>query len=230
MILESGRVRFPDGFAVPTGAFGVELLVTMLVLARRPGKRMGKIDVVNLVVVVDEAARFGDGVGEILGRGELVRVPCQIHVQSRHHHRAAVAAGHAGNGDESLVLGQEPGHGEASSGGEESGDPVHFLDEGALADDGTDEVDGEGRGVIPVTRHHSTNGHSLGGPRSLVVVVDLSQCFHVVESDFKGCSDPSHTCSFFVRGRCDSQEIGIELVVLVGPLGESVREKAVLDL
>lgn len=228
MFLESGRVGFPDGFAVPTGAFRVELLVALLVLPQCPSKRVGKVDIVDLVVVVDEPARFGNGVGEVLGRGERVRVPCEIDVQSRHYHRAAVAAGHAGNADEPLVLGQEPVHGEASGGGEEPGDTVHLLDEGVLADDGTNEVDEEGGGIVPVTRHHSTNGLSLGRPRALVVVVDLLHCFHVLESDLKGSSDPSHTCILFVRGLCSSQEIGVELAGLVGPLDDSVREKAVL--
>lgn len=144
-----------------------------------------------------------------------MRVPCEIDVQHRHHHGAAVAAGHAGNGDESRVLGQEPGHAESSGGGEEARDVVHLLDEGALADDGTDQVDGEGERVVPVTRHHSTNGHSLGGPRTLVIVVDLFHCFHVLESDLERISDLIRTCGLLLCRFCSFQEIGVELAGIV---------------
>ena len=230
MIFESVRVGFPDGVAVPACAFGVDLLVALLVLARCPSERIGEIDVVDLVVVVDEPACFGNGVCVVLRRGELVRVPCKIDVQSRHYHRPAVAAGHAGNGDESLVLGQEPSHGEASGGGEEPGDPVHLLDEGALADDGTDEIDGARRGVVPVTRHHPTNGHTLGGPRTIGGAAELFHCFPVLESHLDRTSDLSHTCGLLRRGLCSSQEIDVGLAGLARPLDESVREKTVLEL
>ena len=40
-------------------------------------------------------------------------------------------------------------------------DGVHFFNEGTLADDGTYEVEREGREVLPVTGHHSTNCGSL---------------------------------------------------------------------
>lgn len=36
---------------------------------------------------------------------------------------------------------------------------VHFLNKGALTDDGADYVQGEGGGVIPVATHHLSDGN-----------------------------------------------------------------------
>lgn len=56
---------FPDGFAVPAGAFGVELLVHFLVGFGGPFEGVGEGGFVDLVVVVDELIGFVDGVGVV---------------------------------------------------------------------------------------------------------------------------------------------------------------------
>ena len=56
-------------------------------------------------------------------------------------------------------------------------DGVHLFDEGTLTDDGSHEVEGERRKVLPVTGHHSTDCGSLfadcGGGVGVVYLFDV---------------------------------------------------------
>lgn len=77
------RVGFADSFAVPAGAFRVEFLIHFLVGFACPfeGGRQGCL--LDFVVVVDKACSFDHCVSVVIPRRELVRVPCQIDIESR---------------------------------------------------------------------------------------------------------------------------------------------------
>ena len=154
------------GFAVPAGAEGVGFFVLSLVHVARFGEAVGEFGLFNFVVVVDEAGAEvlrgfveaviigdgtfeGGGVGVVAGRRELVRVPAEINVEGWDEHLEEVF-------DEELhearVFGYQVVDGEGCGGGVKPVDALHFLDEGALSDHGTYQVQSERGGIVPVAR------------------------------------------------------------------------------
>lgn len=79
---EGGGVGFAHGFAIPAGAFRVELVVHFLVGFACPFECVGELVFIDLVVVVDKFLGFADGVVVIGFWGELMRVPCEVEVKS----------------------------------------------------------------------------------------------------------------------------------------------------
>ncbi len=74
--LDGRGVRFADGFAVPACAFGIQIIVHLLVGFACPFKGGGQGRFFDFVVVVDKSCGFGDCVGVVGRRRELVCVPC----------------------------------------------------------------------------------------------------------------------------------------------------------
>lgn len=155
---------FSDGFAVPACAFGVELLVHFLVDLGGPFEGVGEGGFVDFVVVVNEFVGFVDGVGVVGLWGELMGVPGKVDVEGRDGDFVGMLGD---DGHVAGVFGDEPLH--CGDGGRRMNpvDGVHLLDEGTLADDGANEVEGEGRGIAPVMRHHAANGDALLFQQSL---------------------------------------------------------------
>ena len=148
----------PDSFAVPACAFGIKLLVHFLVGLGGPFEGVGKGSLVDFVVVVDEFAGFVDGVGVVGLGGELMGMPGEVDVEGRNGDFVRML------GDDVHVAGifcDEPLHRGHSGRRMNPIDGVHLLDEGTLADNGTDKVQSEGRGVAPVMRHHAADGDAF---------------------------------------------------------------------
>ena len=76
-------VGFADRFAVPACAFGVKFIIHFLVGFACPFEGGGQGRFFDLVVMVDESCGLGHCVGVVVGRRELVRVPCQVDIKSR---------------------------------------------------------------------------------------------------------------------------------------------------
>ena len=74
---------FADRFAVPACAFGVKFVIHFLVGFACPFEGGGQGRFFDFVVVVDKACGFCYRVCVVVRRRELVRVPCQVDVESR---------------------------------------------------------------------------------------------------------------------------------------------------
>ena len=72
---DAGGVGFADGFAVPASAFGIDGGKHLLVGFGGPFEGVGKFDLVDFVVVVNEFLGFFEGVGVVGFRGELMGMP-----------------------------------------------------------------------------------------------------------------------------------------------------------
>ena len=151
-------MRFSDGFAVPAGAFGVELLVHFLVGLGGPFEGFGEGGFVDFVVVVDKLVRFIDSVGVIGLGGELMGMPGKVDVEGRDSDFIGMLGD---DGHVASIFGDEPLHCGHSGRRMNPVNGVHLLDEGALADHGADQVEGEGGGIAPVMRHHAADGDAL---------------------------------------------------------------------
>lgn len=103
---DAACLTFANGFAIPAGAFGVRFAVRFLVSFGCPGEGIVEFGLGDFVVVVDELTRRVCGVLHVAVRGELVRMPGQIDIESRHGHVVAVFH----DGDEALVFDDEAFH------------------------------------------------------------------------------------------------------------------------
>lgn len=74
---------FANSFAIPASAFRVEFVIRFLVDLACPFEGGGQDGFFDFVVVVNKSCGFGHCVGIVVGRRELVCVPCQIDVKSR---------------------------------------------------------------------------------------------------------------------------------------------------
>lgn len=136
-------MRCPGGLAVPAGAFAVDLATgELLVHFAGLSEALRELVLVDFVDVVDEYSRcLIDGEVVVAMGGELVRVPGEIHVQCGNGHASRVPCH---DGEENPVLLDETVHHRGQGGRMYLVQLVHLLDEGALADDGSDEVEGKG--------------------------------------------------------------------------------------
>ena len=61
--------------------------------------------------------------------------------------------------DIAIVFSEDAGHCRVEGGGVDPVYCMHFLNEGTLTDYGADQVQGKGRGVLPVVGHHFSYGN-----------------------------------------------------------------------
>lgn len=85
-------------------------------------------------------------------------MPGQIDVERRNSHLLRIL-GH--DTKENVIFFDETRHGLHHSRRMEPVDIVHLLHKGALADDGTDQVQGKRGMAIPIMGHHSSHGDPL---------------------------------------------------------------------
>jgi len=185
-------VRGADGFAVPAQTFGVRLLELRFIEECCFCKRVGEGGLGDFVVVVDEARGVFDGEGVVGFAGELVRVPCEVDVEGGDEELGFVGLHEV---HESGILCDKAGGRGGNGRGVEPVEVGHFGDEGALADDGTNEVEGEGGGIVPVARHHFADCDA-GGRGSVFGV--LAGC--ALDDGFHDCGG-RHGC-LDVRAHC----------------------------
>ena len=136
-------VRLADRFAVPARALRVDFAAgEFLVALRRPLEGARELVLFDLVVVVDELAMgVGNSVRIVVSWGQLVGVPGEVNVKRGNDEVARVLAHDL---EEDGVFFNKAGNGGFEGRRMDPVDGLHFLDEDTLAEDGTDEVEGEG--------------------------------------------------------------------------------------